>query len=340
MIDPLPGPRSARDFDGLSLVDGLNRAFTASTRPIPPAGSTLPELAAQIDATVVLLDPSGGATGLRKQLRSLVGTTKAERIEILDVGGDILALGDESTLRSPLADALVLAAADRQRVPVEVRVVGAGLDGELPAATVDQYLRSLSGRQVGRLSAIQAQAVLPILEWHPSEATALTVAAAQGLRGTVEIRQEGHLVELTDKSADVWAIEHSRVLNHSRPAQALQNSPSLDAAEDAVRAVCGRSELDAERRKSDVRRTATAPPPLGELLAAVDAYCAQAHARGVDYVTFRRLAEVVGLDAKNAGELRRRLIADHPAHYFPPLWSVTRRPTGLSSAGTSWNRTG
>lgn len=326
MVDPLPGPRTPRDFDNLAPFGGLNYAFTPSTRPIPPAGSTMPQLASQIDATLVLLDPTGGAAGLRTQLRSLAYTASAERIYLVDVGGDITAMGDEPTLRSPLADALVLAAADGQDVPVEVFVIGAGLDGELPAATVHAYLLALDGRQVNRLSADRARDILPILDWHPTEATALTVAAALGRRGTVEIREQGHAVELTDDSPNAYAVDHARMLGHSRPARAVHDSRSIDDADNAVRAVCGRSELDQERRKAQIRRTATAPRPTNELLTEAIAYCEHARIRGIDYVTFRRLAEVLGLSVSNAHELRRNLVAGNPEHYQAPLWSVNPRP--------------
>ena len=43
----------------------------------------------------------------------------------------------------------------------------------------------------------------------------------------------------------------------------------------------------------------------------------------IDYVTFRRLAEVLGLNTSNAHELRRNLIAGNSEHYQAPLWSVS-----------------
>jgi hypothetical protein len=282
----------------------------------------MPQLAASIPTTLVLLDPSNGAVGLRRQLRSLTHTTNVEQIVVLDVGGDILGTGDEQTLRSPLADALVLAASDEQAVPVDVQVVGAGLDGELAATTVHDYERVLGGQYVHRLTRARAQDILRILEWHPSEATALTAGAAMELRGKAEIRQDGQIVELTDRSTDVCSVDHSRALGHSRPAQAVHDSRSLDEAEEAVRAVCGRSELDQERIKSKARRADVAPRAMSQVATAARTYCQEAHSRGIDYVTFRRLAEVTGLDATHARDLRQWLITDDPDRYRPPLWSV------------------
>src|SRR4051794_8268878 len=111
LIDPIPGPRDPSSFTGLEPVGSLNYRITADTTPIPPAGSTLPRLAAELDADLSLLDPRCGAQGLADQLSELRDQLGVDNITIVDVGGDILAHGDEPTLRSPLADSLVLAAA-------------------------------------------------------------------------------------------------------------------------------------------------------------------------------------------------------------------------------------
>jgi hypothetical protein len=67
IVDPLPGPRSASDFDGLDEHDGYF-VVTPDTQPVLPAGSTLPRLAAELPLSLVLLDPAGGAVGLRAYL--------------------------------------------------------------------------------------------------------------------------------------------------------------------------------------------------------------------------------------------------------------------------------
>jgi hypothetical protein len=323
LIDPVPGPRSRHDFDQLDVVDDLNWAFTSATRPRPPAGSTLPRLAAEIDATLVLLDPSEGAVGLQAQLRSLVATVDARRVVVVDVGGDVLAAGPEPSLRSPLADALALAACADLPVPVSVRVAGAGLDGELAPSTVLDYVHALGGSQSYRFSAEDMSVIMPVLEWHPSEATALTAAAALGLRGTVEIRSEGHVVELTNDSPNIHDVDHDNALRHSGPAAALAGTTSLAEAEDAVRLVCGTSELDYERRAA-VRRRASAQLADADLLATVDQYSVAVQHRGVDYLTFRRLAEVTDLPTFDGAELRARLRTLRPEQDVPPLWRVRR----------------
>src|SRR5262245_47827443 len=134
LIDPLPGPRSPDDFAGLSRVSKRSYAVTADSRPIPPAGSTLPRLSADLGIPLIILDPRRGARGLTDQVGELADRVSAEMIELVDVGGDILAHGDEPNLRTPLADALVLAACSRLPLQVTVTIAGPGVDGELPEA--------------------------------------------------------------------------------------------------------------------------------------------------------------------------------------------------------------
>ena len=55
----------------------------------------------------------------------------------------------------------------------------------------------------------------PVFTWHPSEATALLVAAARGLRGRVEIRDAG-LGVTEHRRRFAWARDHSRGMAGAR----------------------------------------------------------------------------------------------------------------------------
>ena len=70
--------------------------------------------------------PPAVAAGLQQAVAEL----ERDLIVFLDVGGDVLADGDEPGLRSPLCDAMMLAVAERLRqteVPVLLAVFGTGL---------------------------------------------------------------------------------------------------------------------------------------------------------------------------------------------------------------------
>jgi hypothetical protein len=325
-IDPLPGPRSAADFRGLRPVGERNFAITPTTEPLPPSGSTLPRLAADLADTLVLLDPDGGAVGMRAQLAELAHLYQPDSLVVLDVGGDA-ARGDEPGLRSPLADALALAAATGLDLSVDVIVAGPGLDGELTEA---QVIAVTGNEPVGRVDHVVVEQFRMTLDWHPSEATALVAAAARGLRGRVEIRDSGLPVDLTDRSATIYRLGLLDVVDVNSIAAALANTPSLSDVENVVRDECGFTELDHERAKA-ARTAATAPRHRwGDLDALIQAFERDAAARGVELVTFRRVAEATAIGPADLVRLRDHLIATRPAHDAWPLWSIA--PNTISAA--------
>ncbi len=322
IIDPLPGPRGAADFTGLHQLTKSTAAITADTQPIPPGGSTLPRLAAEIDSPLILLDPTKGTTGLRRQLRELVTALGASRAEVIDVGGDVLACGDEPGLRSPLADALALAACDDLGIPVAVLIAGPGLDGEL----VEDEVLTRSGQDIAvRLTTADIDPYAHVLDWHPSEATALLAASARGARGTAEIRDRGLPVQLTDNSPNVYRIDLAEALTTSTPAREVRDASSLGEAETIIRQICGFSEIDYERAKVARGHYTHQRAMIANLENKAHTYEQNAAARGIDYLTFRRLAEVLELPYAMIDQLRSRLIAARPDQHAPPLWRTKPR---------------
>jgi hypothetical protein len=242
----------------------------------------------------MLLDPYGGALGMRQQLLELVECFSFETVFLVDVGGDLLAVGTETELRSPLADALALASLADFPVPVRVAVAGPGLDGELSSTYVRSRCLSLNGELFARLDTSDVEPFFPALAEHPSESTTLLAAAAIGMSGKVEIRDNADLVSLTDASADVYILGASSAFSGNQLAQRLATTRSMDEAEAATLNVCGRSELDYERRKAAMRRHLI-PPTASERRSRLRDYWSSSTARGISLATFRRLTEVMRL---------------------------------------------
>lgn len=330
LSDPIPGPRGARDFTGLHRLTRHNFAITPASQPVPPTGSALPRLAGALEATLVLLDPADGAEGIRQQLHELVDAYEPERLEVIDVGGDALARGDEATLRSPLADALVLAACTEISVPVNLLVAGPGLDAEVAETDVLSRCQTTAAT----LTSDHVAAVANVFDWHPSEASALLAAAARGVRGTVEVRGSGLTVQLTEHSPTVYRADYATVAEASLLVPRLRTAGSLDEAEATTRAVCGFTEIDQERRKAeDLARQGRRPvPPTPELDRRVFAFEDGARSRGADYVTFRRLAEALGLTHSESEQVRNHLLAKRPQQHVPPLWSLHPETTRTDSS--------
>lgn len=320
LVDPVPGPRSPGDFRGLEPVGRRNHRITPGTQARPPTGSTLPRLSAAVGPELYLLDPGGGARGLSAQLAELVDLLEAGTITVVDVGGDILGRGDEAELRSPLADALVLAAAEPAW---ELVVAGPGLDGELPQDLVRRRCRRMAGASgAGRLVGDDLGDFGTIFEWHPSEANGLLWAAARGVRGTIGLRDRETTIELTGRSAELWRMTAAAALVVNGLARDLRDTGSLPVAEWIVEQRRGVSELAPERRGARrLRSTPVAEPPAAPLAEGLAALERDARGRGLDFLTLRCVLEHLGRG--DAPEVRQALGAHAPARYRPPLWAVT-----------------
>lgn len=294
LLDPQPGPRSPADFSGLRQVSERNWEVTADSTLRSGGRSTLPMLARHTEARVVLLDPSAGAAGLRAQLAELARAVNAASITLVDVGGDIAAHGDEPELMSPLADSMTLAALDGMDLPAQVAIAGPGLDGELSADSVRERCAGLDGR-ITELRAVHVRPYLAVLDRHPSEATTLLAAAALGVRGLAEIRDQAALVEVDDQSATIYVVQSSELLSANKIARELTAVRSLAEAEQVTVAISGRSELTHERRKALAGASRPEPAERAELASRYASYRLKASNRGVSLLTFRRLTEVIGL---------------------------------------------
>ncbi|MGW5634466.1 DUF1152 domain-containing protein [Streptomyces sp. NPDC003832] len=319
LVDPVPGPRGAHDFTGLRQLTPSVSAVPAEARSIAPAGSTLPRLATELPHTFALLDPHQGVQGVTRQLEELVRRLEPESIDLLDVGGDILARGDEPTLKSPLADALTLAACCQVDAPIRLLVAGPGLDGELPL----DDLRRLLGPVIHTLTTKDTEAINAVLEWHPSEATGMLAATARGVRGTCEIRDAGLPVPLTDEGPAILEVDIDEALSRNQLARAIITTVSLREVEAHSREICGYSEIDYERNKASW----LSEQPLSNLdadavLSRLDTFGTEAFSRGVTYTTFRRLTEVLNLNGNQRQDLRELLISRRPEQYDAPLWRI------------------
>ncbi|MEU7166153.1 DUF1152 domain-containing protein [Streptomyces morookaense] len=319
VVDPVPGPRSPGDFTGTERVGELLHLVTPRSAPVPPAGSLLPRLAAALKPALGILDPYTGSTGMARQIAEAAVYCGADRVDIVDVGGDVVAEGGEPTLRSPLGDALAVAACRRAGLPTAVHVAGPGLDSEVPEADLLPRL----GEPAFTLTAGHTRCVDAVFDWHPSEASALLVAAARGVRGVCGTRDAAVPVVLGPASARVYRLPLERVLEINRLARALEGAEGLAEAESACRLVCGFSEVARERFRAargfgGAVGSADAVVDAGALYERFAAWERRTAALGIEYVTTRRFAEELALSPEALALLRGRL----KERAAPPLWRL------------------
>jgi len=237
-IDPLPGPRRMSEIAGLRRLNehvGLAGADTTG-----PGGFLFAEshMARHLGEPVLLLDPDGGPAAVADALRDAARQLDCDLVVLTDVGGDVLAHGDEAGLASPLADAVCLSAAPllaAHGVALLGALFGAGCDGELTPAQVRARIAEVSaqhgylgawgpgGAELARLDAAAAQV--------PTEASAMALRCAHGALGPVPIRDGRRTVQLTAAGGLVYFFDPLVALGSAaRCAQLVARAGSLGEA--------------------------------------------------------------------------------------------------------------
>jgi hypothetical protein len=254
-IDPVPGPRTASEIEGATeLAPGVLLAHARTRvrgRDVLFAESHMAEF---LGEETVLLDLSGGPAAIAAGLAEAASKLEVDLIVFTDVGGDVLAHGDEAGLGSPLCDAIMLAAAVRlERDGHEVlgAIFGPGCDGELTLPEVSARLADVAA--AGGLAGARgltppiAERLEAAIEHVPTEASAQAVRGFRGIAGPTSIRGGRRTLELMPAVAltvyfDVTvALESTAVL-----ARAVYDAGSLEEANEIMRAMGVRSELDWE----------------------------------------------------------------------------------------------
>ena len=100
-IDPHPGPRPLAEIRGGRPLGDV--AVLAGPETSTPEGVAFSEarMAAHLGAETVLVDVSGGTAGAAAGIAAAVTELGCDLLVCVDVGGDVLAHGDEPGLASP-----------------------------------------------------------------------------------------------------------------------------------------------------------------------------------------------------------------------------------------------
>jgi len=277
-------------------------------------------LAAELPAQLFLLDPAQRTVGLAEQITAAAKHIDADHLILLDVGGDALTTGADDGLRSPLADQLSLAACIRTGLPARLVIAGPGLDGELSAATVAERLSDLDAEPLPDLDAAAVMPVRHVFRWHPSEASGLLAAAATRRPGVVAVRAAGDRVHLNAVTTRLAWVDAKRAVSIT-PAAHLTDCDSLDAAQRIIRDITGISEIDYETRKAARRARTTVRHPTAADLPAIDEHAAAAAARCSDYLSIRRLAELLVATTLDAFAALIDVVEHYRSeHYTPSLY--------------------
>jgi hypothetical protein len=268
-FDPVPGPRVVAEIAGAEeIAPGILLAGPETRlrdRDVVFAESRMSEFLSQ---PTVLIDINAGPASVATGLAEAIEVLKCDLLVLIDVGGDVIANGDEAGLRSPLADAVMLAAGGRLSTsgqPVLLGIFGVGCDAELSPDEVLARVavvagagglcgaRGLTGPVADRLEAS--------MELVSTEASAQAVRAFRGAAGTSMIRGGTRTVELSPTAAMTFYLDVDITISAAgRLAGAVADAGSLEEANDALNALGVSTELDYERDAAGAEVRATPQP--------------------------------------------------------------------------------
>ena len=255
VFDPVPGPRMLSEVENVRAIH--SRVWMANSESRTKTGVFFAEskMAAVLNREILLVDINGGVDEVVQGLEAAIQEFKTDLLVGLDVGGDSLAQGHERGLRSPLADSVMLAAyaeLEKRGHRTLWAVFGYGSDGELTVDEVESALSQLAaaGAWLGATSLTPriAAELSDVIKTVSTEASAIPVQCFHGAWGETRIRTDQRSVKLTPLTALIFFVSATKLFRTlSRPAQAVSQSSSLEAANDALHARGIRTELDLER---------------------------------------------------------------------------------------------
>ncbi len=256
-IDPHPGPRPLAQIRGGRPLG--EAAMLAGPETATPEGVAFSEarMAAHLGVETVLVDVTGGTAGAAAGIEGAVTELGCDLLVCVDVGGDVLARGDEPGLASPLCDAVMIAAAMKVagRVKPLLAVIGPGCDGELTAGEVLTRVAELAraGAWLGtwglaRETAAELDAAAGQV---PTEASLQVVRCARGEVGDALIRGGRRSVELGPVGALTFVFDPLAAPPEALPlARAVAEAGSIEQGRAALAARGVKTELDYERSRA------------------------------------------------------------------------------------------
>ena len=254
-VDPRPGPRRLDEIDGARAVaPGVGMA-TGETRTEDGVAFAESGVAAATGEEVALVDISDGVAGVAEGLDAACDALGTDLVVGTDSGGDALAAGDEPGLRSPLADAVCLAALTDLDTESVLGVFGYGSDGELSVDELDDGVARAASRggllgSWGLTPRVVAE-MESVMEHVTTEASRLPVEAAKGGLGERSIRGGTRSVRLTSASTVTFYLDPDAAAATSDPVAKVRDAGDLEAAHEALSAAGYRTELGYERDRAD-----------------------------------------------------------------------------------------
>jgi len=261
-VDPYPGPIPLEvviNAEPLGWSSALVDGSSVALRYGREVRFQLARVLEALGEKGVFIDLTKGVYGVASALRDVAEALDVKGVIAVDTGGDILAVGCEDNLWSPLADAVSLAGTVESGLPSLVTVLGPGADGELSQELVLRYIAELARRralvEITGPARKDVEYISGLIDKVYSEASKIPIIAFQGEYGERRIRGGTRTVKVNPVSATMYLLETSKVYEWSSQAQAVSNTRGIGQAKERLNQHCVVTELDLELELSRLRET-------------------------------------------------------------------------------------
>ncbi len=250
IIDPRPGPRAVEELEDCRIINDTIAIAYPYTRITETRTQILPTVskAAKHFGEVVCLDITKGAKRLASGLRNFMKLEGVSVIVAVDSGGDVLATGFESGLRSPLADSVSLAAIKDLEDSI-VGIFGFGSDGEL---RIEELLGKIAlqmerGGFLGCISMGKEDFRLmeKLTKDVTTEASSIPLKAFKGEIGLEKIRS-GRTVPVLPLSVLTFYFKSSSLFETNELAKRIIEAENIDDARKILNSLGIFTEMDYE----------------------------------------------------------------------------------------------
>jgi hypothetical protein len=254
-IDPVPGPRSMSEIeDADEIAPSVLLAGPATRVKDTRVRFAESGMAEFLGTGTVLVDINLGAGAVAHGLTQAAERLGCDLLVFVDVGGDVVAQGDEPGLSSPLCDAVMLAAAARLARAgraVLAGIFGIGCDAELTPSEVLALVARVAaaGGLAGArgLTEPVAERLEGAMRLIPTEASAQAVRAFRGASGIATIRGGQRALELSSTAAITFYLDVQRTMQATgRLARAVDGATTIEEANRALNRLGVTTELDRE----------------------------------------------------------------------------------------------
>lgn len=253
IVDPKPGPRALEELENFRKFNDVIGLLNENTRT---KYGVKPNLArsAKYFGEVFALDITKGTKRLAEGLEEFIEENKIGLTIGVDAGGDAIAIGYESGVRSPLADAVSVAVLSE--LDGIVSITGLGSDGELKFEELMLNIAELfkKGGFLGcsSVSSEDCREMQLLCEQVVTEASKIPVMAYRGEFGLKKIRK-GRTVLITPISALIFYFRARNVLEINETAKLIKDCEGIEEANRILNKNGITTELDYERSVSDFK---------------------------------------------------------------------------------------